>query len=123
MAEKIYNLDKVVSVKIYDKSLYFYLDYVKPKTKGFFKHGGYFKHVFAVGDNKYYSEKDIISGKYNDTEYLVINNTVYEKPYVKITFVNNEKIIFVFNTYEDALEWGRGQANIAIHLDKQFFSN
>lgn len=101
----ILNAEALVRVRIFDKEEHWYLAY-QPYKKTFWrtqKEG--FSQTFGELLSKEELEKD---------GFLVIDNVVYHKPYVKLYFTDGVEYSKTFNTYEEAIEWGEVKANEGI---------
>jgi hypothetical protein len=111
--KSIYNLDTVVSVKIVDKKKSPYFEF-KPFKKSFFgntKEGFYDTLGFS---DEPMTRESIETGVYNKganyihngAAYIIENNVVYYKPYVKVTLQSEEGFVRQFDTFDSALAYG-----------------
>lgn len=89
-----YNLEKLVSVKVYDfyrSNQYVYLEY-RPRT-------------FWMGEQEagiYHKIFDYPLGNDVPVGHVLIDKVVYEKPAVKLCFQGGVKLTKVFDSYEEA---------------------
>jgi hypothetical protein len=118
----IFNLEALVSIEIFDKMLFGRIEHVKAKKHRFFsfldEEEKYYLRDLFIGH--YLSEEEITSGVYPNKSkdfilqgipLLVKDKNVYQRPYVKSTFVSSKVTIKYFNEFEDALDYGTKQAN------------
>jgi hypothetical protein len=103
MSKRIYNLDAIESIKIRDKRTSTNLEY-KPFKKRFW--GNRPEGFYAKHDLTTYTKEDLETGKYWGENLLVIDNIVYRRPYVEITFVSGQTYTKIFDTNKEALEYG-----------------
>lgn len=115
---KIFNLEQLVEVRIVDKEESEYLSY-KPFKKSFW--GNTKEGFYDIINNNYYSKEDLENGKHMDINYIVENNRVYYNPYIKLIFANPKSgKVKEFNTYEEALIWGKEVASKGIKVQLIF---
>lgn len=115
----IFNAHALVSVKIVDRKENHHWDWI-PFKKGFWcnrKEGFYELYYHPLGGRTPHSEEELIK-EYDHL--LIIDKKVYYKPYAKLTFTNGQTYTKEFNTYEEALTWGREQANTGIQVRLEF---
>lgn len=122
MIDKYLNIDKVISIKIFDKRPVFVDDYGCRliHVKGTIKHRRLKFNGIKIGIKYDYYEDDIFdyifSGKITRTNlnklylmkfrseniennYIIENNILFEKPRIEITLVNDERI----NIHRDSI--------------------
>lgn len=110
--KKIYNLDKLVCIKICDKTVNYEYVY-KPFKKKFWNNqkGGFYCDNYHISD-------DTILEIIKDNNWLLLNNIIYHKPRVTLYFTNGTKTVRIFNTYKEACDFGiEISNNINIKLD------
>jgi hypothetical protein len=87
-----YNAHTVVSIHVVDKKENLELTWYPERKKSFWK-----KHIpegfESIWGTKRYTKKELEEAVYHETSFIVENTTVYYRPYIKIVFVNNEKVI------------------------------
>ena len=114
----VFNLEALVMVKIRDKEPCYYLTY-KPFRKSFW--GNTLEGYHDIFSEDVYNGYELQNGKYRSIKLLIENNTAYFKPYVTLAFVGEDiKTTKTFETYEDALIWGREQASKGINVQLEF---
>lgn len=110
MRKDIYNLEKLVSIKVVDKKRYNLLEY-KPFKKGWIKffddEAGFYS---AFDTSTPYSKEQLETGRYNDINFLIENNKVFYTPYIKLMFDGDVNFCIDFQTYQEALDYANNIA-------------
>lgn len=122
----IYDLKKLVSVKIVDKrsSLdLFYREYI-PKKHWWNKErleGFYDSYTLICNeDAPPIPEIDLVNGKYDEIKYIVENKVAYFKPYVKLSFINGDIQIINCDTYDEAKLISAAYIELGIDIPYEF---
>jgi len=114
--QTIYNLNTLVQVQIWDLYPVEEMSYSparkakwwlfrKAQPEGFMR-------TFVFGSSKLYTKEQVEGGNFSCYHCLTVrDNKVFDKPQVKLTFVNGHEYYKTFETYDDALNWGHEQAN------------
>jgi len=112
---KIFNLESLVSVEIYDKHVCYCLTY-EPFKKSFWGNtkAGFYS-ILSI-ESGFLTKEEVERGVYNDIPLIVENNVVYFRPYVELTFASGTNHIREFNDYESAIEWGEQTASKGIKV-------
>lgn len=102
---KIYNLDQLVSVTVKDKELISDIVYQPHRHFRFWKDepAGFYYRTYS--EYAIYTKEELEQGKWERTKLLVIDNLVYFKPFVMLTYSNDEKHFVKFETVEEANEY------------------
>lgn len=112
---KIYNLETIISVKIFDKEVsksYYYV----PAKSYFFGKIKIAERIERKYDYKQFKIEDFKTHLDGNTNMFIDNNIVYYKPYVRIHFVDGSTKQREFNTYKEALDWGQDIAKRGIKI-------
>jgi hypothetical protein len=105
----IYNGDQLVKVVINDRKQDTDLEW-RPFKKSFWgnqKEGFYNRYSIC---NTVYTADELRNGELYGIKLIVDYQTVYYKPNVKLHFANKDSFTKVFNSYEEALSWGKAIA-------------
>jgi len=87
-----YGSDKILSIEAFDKKQY----------PGIYYESGYFSDIKHGAHVLRYSKKDLEKGTSGYPPFIVEDNKVYYKPYVKVIFINNSEIIMPCNSFSKA---------------------
>ena len=112
MNTTIYDLDKLVSIKVVGKKQsanLIYKPFSKNKWNGDRLEGFYHK----VHDYDYYYSMTEVE---KSTTMYAENLILYYKPYVELRFVNNSTHVEHFNTDQEALLWAQNKAHECIKI-------
>ncbi len=106
--QKTFNLNFLISVFIKDKEQLERFEYrpFKKRWYGNQKEGFYNNDIFVDKKHKYFTKEQLENKKYCGACLMVEDNKVYYHPYVKLTFVNDEKYVKEdFKSYDEAVQW------------------
>lgn len=105
MKQEIYNLDKLIKIRVSNRRKCYQLTY-RPYTKGTFWYYGCAEGFYEFMNDKPYTVAELESGVHNKTKYIVENNHVYYRPQVQLWFSDEISYTKVFDTYDEALNYG-----------------
>jgi len=97
---KIYNLDFLIEIVIKDKEYVYRWSYIPARKKGFWSKERKEAFSYFAFDETSTREEIIADG------FLIENNKVYKKPYVKLYFAGERSFKKVFGTYRAAKSFG-----------------
>ena len=101
---KTINVDQIVSVKTHDKYLS-YTQIIKTVNKKLFrKSETFFELNNYWNESRYKTAEDAFNENFDSHKFVLLNNKVYIKPSLIITFSNNRHIEEFYDKYEDALK-------------------
>lgn len=111
---KIFNLDALVKVEIMDKKQCTYFTYQPYKKYWFWEQ----KEMFYMMFNDCYTPDYLREKGIEGIKFIVEGDKVFYRPEVTLTFAGKASVSKSFDTYQQALEWGKEQAdkNISTQL-------
>jgi hypothetical protein len=105
MKQEIFNLDKLIKIRVSNRRMCFQLTYQPYNKKTFWFHGndeGFYEFL----NEKPYTAAELESGVHNNTKYIVEDINVYYRPQVILFFGDNISYTKEFDTYDEALNYG-----------------
>lgn len=115
MSKAIFNLDALVKVEISDREESRDLNMYCPAVKKSFWRKA--KPVLYTGILMgYYTAEELTSDNNSiGVRFIIENNTVFHRPYVRLSFAGGYNKIIRFDTHEEALIYGESRAAESIN--------
>jgi len=114
MKNEIYNLEKLVKIKIYDKEKVRGFRYGEFKKSFWGNQKAGFYYTLTIGRPDYYSAEDLNNKKFNNYTCFVEDENVYYYPKVVLRFPEEIRYEKEFKTREEAEVWAEEIANKGI---------
>lgn len=116
MSTSIFNQEALVSVEIMDRKPVRHFEWHPAYKKWYGSKPERFEIPFLLGDASWYTPDHLREHGYMNIPVIVDGKKVYEFPRVRQTYAGGKVSESIFDTYEEALAWGREQADKGIRV-------